>query len=264
MKSCPWLQALHRIYVQVRPERRLHLSVGGHAYLLSNTSLVIKCPVKRFPKSYIRWFKDGRPLASSERLGPSRSGSLKVHSLGPEDTGVYKCVAGPASEIFTLQVIGGLAGRGPTDKESFPLISGSLRPTREESMMPSCHSHRSAVDMALSLPRKLNISAVSVSLLPPGVQGVVMPPGLQEKLVNITLQADVGEMSLEQASGHISSLLTQMSAGHLWNVPRQSSARGESNYEFSLAVKCFARRLHFTLILLRALAQHFFFFFFFF
>ena len=143
MKSCPWLQGLHRIYVQVRPERRLHLSIGGHAYLLPNTSLVIKCPVKHFPKSYIRWFKDGRPLASSERLGVSRSGSLKVHFLGPEDTGLYKCVAGPASEIFTLQVLGGPTGRGSADgRESFPLISGSLRPSREELMMAGCPTGR--------------------------------------------------------------------------------------------------------------------------
>ena len=172
MKSCPWLQGLHRIYVQVRPERRLHLSIGGHAYLLPNTSLVIKCPVKHFPKSYIRWFKDGRPLASSERLGVSRSGSLKVHFLGPEDTGLYKCVAGPASEIFTLQVLGGPTGRGSADgRESFPLISGSLRPSREELMMPSCHSHRSQVDEVLSIAQELNLTAVGVSLLPPGVQG---------------------------------------------------------------------------------------------
>jgi hypothetical protein len=236
-KRCPSLQGIHRIYIQVRPERRLHLSIGGHAYLLPNTSLVIKCPFMHFPKSYISWFKDGHPLVSSERLGVSRSGSLKVHFLGPEDTGLYKCRSGSASDIFTLQVIGGPTGTSSTDKESFPLISASLSPSREELRMPSCRSHRSEVDMVLSLPRRLNMSAVVVSLLPPGVQGVVMPPGLQEKMSNITLQADVGEISLEQASRHISSLLTQMSTGHLWNIPRQSTARGESNYEFFLAVK---------------------------
>uniref|UniRef100_A0A8C5A1H6 ADAMTS-like 3 n=1 Tax=Gadus morhua TaxID=8049 RepID=A0A8C5A1H6_GADMO len=134
---------IHRIYIQVRPERRLHLSIGGHAYLLPNTSLVIKCPFMHFPKSYISWFKDGHPLVSSERLGVSRSGSLKVHFLGPEDTGLYKCRSGSASDIFTLQVIGGPTGTSSTDKESFPLISASLSPSREELRMPSCRSHRS-------------------------------------------------------------------------------------------------------------------------
>ncbi|CAL8350668.1 unnamed protein product [Merluccius merluccius] len=123
VKSCPWLTSLHSLYVQVRPERRLHLTIGGHAYLLPNTSLVIKCPVKRFPKSYIRWSKDGRPLASSERLGVTKSGSLRIHYLGQEDAGLYKCVAGPASDIFTIQLIGGGGGGagavgGPPDKEA--------------------------------------------------------------------------------------------------------------------------------------------------
>uniref|UniRef100_A0A8C5F9Q7 ADAMTS-like 3 n=1 Tax=Gadus morhua TaxID=8049 RepID=A0A8C5F9Q7_GADMO len=136
-KRCPSLQGIHRIYIQVRPERRLHLSIGGHAYLLPNTSLVIKCPFMHFPKSYISWFKDGHPLVSSERLGVSRSGSLKVHFLGPEDTGLYKCRSGSASDIFTLQVIGGPTGTSSTDKESFPLISASLSPSREELRMPS-------------------------------------------------------------------------------------------------------------------------------
>ncbi|CAL8246654.1 unnamed protein product [Lota lota] len=238
VKSCPWLGSIHRIYIQVRPERRLHLTIGGHAYLLSNTSLVIKCPVKFFPKRSIHWFKDGSPLASSERLGISRSGSLKVHSLGREDTGLYKCVAGPASNIFTLQLINGLMGS--PDKESLPLVNGSLRPSMKELMSPSCHSHRSQIDMVLPMFRDLNVSAISVSLLPPGVQGVVMPPGLQEKLVNITLQADIGEISLDQASRHISSLLTQMSAGHLWNIPIQNTTQGESrlpNWSKSMGAK---------------------------
>ncbi|KAJ3593803.1 hypothetical protein NHX12_006137 [Muraenolepis orangiensis] len=223
VKGCPSLRGLHRIYVQVRLES-LHLG-GGHAYLLPNTSLVVRRPVKRFPKSYIRWFKDGRALVDSERLGVSKSGSLKVHLLGREDTGLYKCVAGPASDIFTLQVIG--VGAGEDDKDW--TVGGGLRPgVEEELMLPSCHSHRSQLDTVLPLARHLNRPAVSVSLLPPGVQGVVMPPGLQEKLVNITLQADMGDISLDQASRHISSLLTQMSAGHLWNIPRQDAARGES------------------------------------
>ncbi|KAJ3593258.1 hypothetical protein NHX12_005593, partial [Muraenolepis orangiensis] len=235
VKGCPSLRGLHRIYIQVRPERRLHLAVGGHAYLLPDTSLVVRCPVKRFPKSYIRWFKDGRALVDSERLGVSKSGSLKVHRLGREDTGLYKCVAGPASDIFTLQLIGVSAGEDDKDRTA----GGGLRPgVEEELMLPSCHSHRSQLDTVLPLAWHLNRPAVSVSLLPPGVQGVVMPPGLQEKLVNITLQADMGDISLDQASRHISSLLTQMSAGHLWNIPRQDTAQGRlPNWSENLGTK---------------------------
>ncbi|KAG7255273.1 hypothetical protein CRUP_028006 [Coryphaenoides rupestris] len=231
VKSCPLLEGVHQLYVQVRPERCLHLIVGGHAYLLPNTSLVIKCPVKHFPKSYIRWFKDGRPVASSERLAVTKFGSLKVHRLGPEDVGLYKCVAGPASDIFTLQLIGGGGGGGGHSAGAAGGLSPGTRSFADmdpsELMMPSCRSHRSELNHMLSLARHLNRRpAVSVSLLPPGVQGVVMPPGLEEKLVNITLQADLGDISLELASRHISSLLTQMSASHLWNIPGRDSVRG--------------------------------------
>uniref|UniRef100_A0A674EQY4 ADAMTS like 3 n=1 Tax=Salmo trutta TaxID=8032 RepID=A0A674EQY4_SALTR len=96
----------HRIYIQTRQEKRLHLTVGGRAYLLPKTSLIIKCPVRRFQKAYIRWEKDGRPLPSCKRLGVTKSGSLKIHSLGVVDSGVYVCIAGPASDTFTLKLIG--------------------------------------------------------------------------------------------------------------------------------------------------------------
>ncbi|XP_071402647.1 ADAMTS-like protein 3 [Centroberyx affinis] len=213
IKRCPLLMGLHRIYIQNRQEKRLHLTIGGHAYLLPHTSLVIKCPVRRFPKPYIRWLKDGRPLPSSKRLGVTKSGSLKIHFLGAADIGVYKCIAGPASDIFTLQLIGGdyrLIGRLSKENES----AAGPGPSREE-MLPHCHSHRTELD--------LYGPGVSVSLLPPGVQEASLQPRLEERLINITLQADRGEIHQDQASELISSLLTQMSAAQLWNRPREEA-----------------------------------------
>ncbi|XP_033482099.2 ADAMTS-like protein 3 isoform X1 [Epinephelus lanceolatus] len=201
VKQCPVLLGVHQIYIQTRKEKRLHLTVGGHAYLLPNTSLVIKCPVRRFPKAYIRWFKDRRPLPSSTRLAITKSGSLKIHFLEAEDIGVYKCVAGPASDIFTLQLIG--SDRGSSGRAS----TASPSPSWEE-MLPSCHWHYSVLQPFQ--PR------VSVSLLPPGVQEASLQPRVEERLINITLQADRGEIQQEQASELISSLLTHMSAAQLW------------------------------------------------
>uniref|UniRef100_A0A3B4XTR5 ADAMTS-like 3 n=1 Tax=Seriola lalandi dorsalis TaxID=1841481 RepID=A0A3B4XTR5_SERLL len=138
VKRCPQLMSMHRIYIQTREEKRLHLTIGGHAYLLPNTSLVIKCPVRRFPKAHIHWLKDGRPILSSKRLGITKSGSLKIHFVAAEDIGVYKCVAGSASDIFTLQLIG--SDVGSTDR----LSTTSPGPNWEE-MLPSCHSHFSGL-----------------------------------------------------------------------------------------------------------------------
>ncbi|XP_022598009.1 ADAMTS-like protein 1 [Seriola dumerili] len=201
VKRCPQLMSMHHIYIQTREEKRLHLTIGGHAYLLPNTSLVIKCPVRRFPKAHIHWLKDGRPIPSSKRLGISKSGSLKIHFVAAEDIGVYKCVAGSASDIFTLQLIG--SDGGSTDR----LSTTSPGPNWEE-MLPSCHSHFSGLRSIWP--------EVSVSLLPPGVQEASLQPRLKERLINITLQADRGEIQQEQASELISSLLSHMSAAQLW------------------------------------------------
>ncbi|XP_073320635.1 ADAMTS-like protein 3 [Pagrus major] len=201
VKQCPLLIGMHHIYIQTHKEKRLHLSVGGHAYLLPNTSLVIKCPVRRFPKAYIRWLKDGHPVPSSKRLGVTKSGSLKIHFLGVEDIGVYTCVAGPASDIFTLQLIG-------TDSRSTDRPSSASPSTNWEGMLVSCSRHYS--DPGLLWP------GVSVSLLPPGVQEASLQPQVEERLINITLQADKGEIQQQQASELISALLTQISAAQLW------------------------------------------------
>ncbi|XP_036400255.1 ADAMTS-like protein 3 [Megalops cyprinoides] len=102
----PQILGLHRIYIQTRQEKRMHFTIGGRAYLLPKTSVVIKCPVRRFPKLNIRWEKDGQALLNSKRLGITKSGSLKIHSLEAADIGVYRCVAGPVSETFILKLIG--------------------------------------------------------------------------------------------------------------------------------------------------------------
>uniref|UniRef100_A0A3B4GUJ5 Ig-like domain-containing protein n=1 Tax=Pundamilia nyererei TaxID=303518 RepID=A0A3B4GUJ5_9CICH len=143
--------------------------------------------------TYIRWLKDGSALPSSQRLGVTKSGSLKIQFLEPEDTGVYKCVAGPASDIFTLQLIGGdgrSAGRPPAPGPDW------------EEMLPSCYSHDSVASLQ---------------------------PRVEERLINVTLQADRGEIQQEQASELISSLLTHMSPAQLWTrtTRRGGQAKGK-------------------------------------
>ncbi|XP_066557584.1 ADAMTS-like protein 3 [Amia ocellicauda] len=105
-KRGPQIVSLHRVYIQTRQEKRIHFTIGGRAYLLPKTSVVIRCPVRRFEKALIRWEKDGHALSNAKRLGITKSGSLKIHSLEASDIGVYRCVAGPAMETFILKLIG--------------------------------------------------------------------------------------------------------------------------------------------------------------
>ncbi|KAM8972283.1 ADAMTS-like protein 3 [Pelodytes ibericus] len=102
----PEILSIRRVYIQTRQEKRINFTVGSRAYLLPKTSVVIKCPVRKFQKSLIKWEKDGQPLKPSKKLGVTKSGSLKVHNLEGQDIGVYKCVAGTAYETFVLKLIG--------------------------------------------------------------------------------------------------------------------------------------------------------------
>lgn len=102
----PQIVSVHRVYIQTRPEKRINFTIGSRAYLLPKTSVVIKCPVRRFQKSLIRWEKDGQHLQNSKRLGITKSGSLKIHCLEAGDIGVYRCIAGPVQETFVLKLIG--------------------------------------------------------------------------------------------------------------------------------------------------------------
>ncbi|XP_008592990.1 PREDICTED: ADAMTS-like protein 3, partial [Galeopterus variegatus] len=102
----PQILSVQRVYIQTREEKRINLTIGSRAYLLPNTSVIIKCPVRRFQKSLIQWEKDGHCLQNSKRLGITKSGSLKIHSLAATDIGVYRCIAGSAQETVVLKLIG--------------------------------------------------------------------------------------------------------------------------------------------------------------
>uniref|UniRef100_A0A8C2C6E4 ADAMTS-like 3 n=1 Tax=Cyprinus carpio TaxID=7962 RepID=A0A8C2C6E4_CYPCA len=105
-KRCPLVIGLKRIYIQTRQEKRLSFTIGGRAYLLPKTSIVIKCPVRHFPKAQVRWEKDGNDLTSSKRLSITRSGTLRIYNLEAEDIGLYRCWANQDSDIFILKLIG--------------------------------------------------------------------------------------------------------------------------------------------------------------
>lgn len=211
-RRCPTLMSRHAIYVQTKKKKHLDLTIGGHAYLLPNTTLVIRCPVEDSPKPYISWYKDGRRLSGSKRLHISRNGSLKIHSLGSEDMGMYSCAAGPATNDFTLQLIG-----DDTRWTSKPSTTGTTdNPLAEYLMMPKCQWHDMFADF----------STIKTTLIPPGGQQASLPPWVEERMSTITLQADRKEIEQEQASSLISSLLKLVSDGQLWiTEPRPAGGK---------------------------------------
>ncbi|XP_036744022.2 ADAMTS-like protein 1 isoform X1 [Manis pentadactyla] len=106
-KHSPHIVAARKIYIQTRRQRKLHFVVGGFAYLLPKTAVVLRCPTRRFRKPLITWEKDGQHLISSAHVTVAPFGYLKIHRLKPSDAGIYTCSAGPAREQFVIKLIGG-------------------------------------------------------------------------------------------------------------------------------------------------------------
>ncbi|XP_024851836.1 ADAMTS-like protein 1 isoform X1 [Bos taurus] len=106
-KHSPHIAAARKVYIQTRRQRKLHFVVGGFAYLLPKTAVVLRCPTRRFRKPLITWEKDGQHLISSAHVTVAPFGYLKIHRLKPSDAGIYTCSAGPAREQFVIKLIGG-------------------------------------------------------------------------------------------------------------------------------------------------------------
>ncbi|ETE68767.1 ADAMTS-like protein 1, partial [Ophiophagus hannah] len=106
-KQPPLILAQKKVFIQTRKQKKLHFVVGGYAYLLPKTSVILRCPVRRFRKPMITWEKDGKRLISSVHVTIAPYGYMKIHRLKPSDTGIYTCTAGPAQEHFVIKLIGG-------------------------------------------------------------------------------------------------------------------------------------------------------------
>ncbi|XP_070794688.1 ADAMTS-like protein 1 [Pituophis catenifer annectens] len=105
-KQPPLILAQKKVFIQTRKQKKLHFVVGGYAYLLPKTSVILRCPVRRFRKPMITWEKDGKRLISSVHVTVAPYGYMKIHRLKPSDTGTYTCTAGPAQEHFVIKLIG--------------------------------------------------------------------------------------------------------------------------------------------------------------
>ncbi|XP_030018602.1 ADAMTS-like protein 1 isoform X3 [Sphaeramia orbicularis] len=106
IKPDPTILAQSKVYIQWRKGKKLQLVVGGYAYLLPWTPVVLRCPTRHFRKGHIRWLKDGKSLVSLPHLSLTSLGYVKIHQLLSSDAGIYTCVAGQAREQLVLKIIG--------------------------------------------------------------------------------------------------------------------------------------------------------------
>lgn len=104
-KPDPTILAQRKVYIQWKKGKKLQLVVGGHAYVLLWTPVVLRCPTRHFRKGYIQWSKDGRPLVGLQHLSITPQGSVKIQQVRASDAGIYTCIAGSAREHLVLHVI---------------------------------------------------------------------------------------------------------------------------------------------------------------
>lgn len=106
VKPDPTILAQKKVYVQWKKGKKLQLVVGGYAYLLPWTTVVLRCPTRHFRKGHIQWLKDGKPLVGLPHFSITPTGYVKIQQVRGSDAGIYTCIAGSAQEHFVLQVIG--------------------------------------------------------------------------------------------------------------------------------------------------------------
>ncbi|XP_044196701.1 ADAMTS-like protein 1 isoform X1 [Thunnus albacares] len=106
IKPDPTILAQRKVYIQWRKGKKIQLVVGGYAYLLPWTTVVLRCPTRHFRKGHVRWLKEGKPLVSLPHLSTTSVGYVKIQQVRASDAGIYTCMAGQAQEHFVLQIIG--------------------------------------------------------------------------------------------------------------------------------------------------------------
>ena len=91
------------------------LNVGDNITALTNTTVVIKCPVSGVPKPKITWLRDGQEIISGEKYTIDESGTLSMSSLEKGDGGRFTCHArnrfGEDSRTTKTNIVGKFANK---------------------------------------------------------------------------------------------------------------------------------------------------------
>lgn len=88
------------------------LNVGDNITALTNSTVIIRCPVNGVPTPNLVWTHDGKEITSSQNHNIDESGTLSVSLLSQGDNGRYFCHVqnkfGNESKGTTVDVVGKL------------------------------------------------------------------------------------------------------------------------------------------------------------
>ncbi|KAI0210581.1 Protein madd-4 [Lamellibrachia satsuma] len=79
-------------YVQLKPQKKVQVLVGGRGVFFPGTVVSVRCTVKRFPRRNVRWRHNGKYVRSKGRI-KARNGVLHIRRSRAKDAGLYTCVA---------------------------------------------------------------------------------------------------------------------------------------------------------------------------
>ncbi|KAH8298083.1 hypothetical protein KR018_006251 [Drosophila ironensis] len=101
----PVIQINNSTHIQHDPKKsKITLKVGGAGVVFFGTQVKIKCPVKRYNRTKIKWSKDHKPLQRSRKFKVSKKGALRILDITFRDAGVYSCHAGLSSAEINIEV----------------------------------------------------------------------------------------------------------------------------------------------------------------
>ncbi|KAL7044499.1 hypothetical protein ACKWTF_001926 [Chironomus riparius] len=114
----PIISANDGKYIQHDPnQKKISLKVGGAAQVFYGVQVKIKCPVKKYNRTKIKWSKDHNYLPKSRKYKVSKKGALRILDVTFKDAGVYTCHAGLSGSDIQL-TIKPKPGEFPSSEES--------------------------------------------------------------------------------------------------------------------------------------------------
>ncbi|KFB37635.1 AGAP007792-PA-like protein [Anopheles sinensis] len=101
----PPIAGTNSTFIQHDPKKnKITLKIGGAATVFYGTQVKIKCPVKRFNRTKIRWSKDQQPLLKTKKIKMSKKGALRILDVTFREAGIYTCHAGLSHADLKLAV----------------------------------------------------------------------------------------------------------------------------------------------------------------
>ncbi|XP_052864156.1 protein madd-4 [Anopheles cruzii] len=114
----PPIAGTNSTFIQHDPKKnKITLKIGGAATVFYGTQVKIKCPVKRFNRTKIRWSKDQQPLLKTKKIKISKKGALRVLDVTFREAGIYTCHAGLSHADLRLAVKPKPGSEGQTDQD---------------------------------------------------------------------------------------------------------------------------------------------------